>query len=125
MSRWGVASGGCKPEVKELPLKGTGEARCKPPRGRAWLRDRMVSSNKAGFNLRESLPLPRYILHTWRDAPGLRGSDRIQGCYGFPRMTEDGQGHVPSQRMLRVNWFYPLAGRDTAKSGMGCQETAT
>jgi hypothetical protein len=25
-SPWGVASGGCKPEVKELPLKGTREA---------------------------------------------------------------------------------------------------
>jgi hypothetical protein len=30
MSRWGVASAGCKAEVKELPLKGTGEARCRP-----------------------------------------------------------------------------------------------
>jgi hypothetical protein len=26
MSPWGVASGRCKPEVKQLPLKGTGEA---------------------------------------------------------------------------------------------------
>ena len=63
----------------------------------------MVSSNKAGFNLRESLPLPRYTLHTWHDAPGLRGSDRIQWHYGFQRMTEDGQWHVPSQRMSGVN----------------------
>jgi hypothetical protein len=70
-------------------------------------------------DLRESLPLPRYILHTWRDAPGLRGSDCIQGCYGFPRMTEVGHFHVPAQRMSGVNWSYPLAGRDTAKSGMG------
>ena len=56
ISRWGVASGGGIPEVKKLPLKGTGEARCKPPRGRAWLRDRMVSSNEVGFNLRETSP---------------------------------------------------------------------
>jgi hypothetical protein len=42
-SRWAVASGGCKPGVKQLALKGTGEARCKPPRGRAWLRECMVS----------------------------------------------------------------------------------
>jgi hypothetical protein len=82
----------------------------------------MVSSNKAGFNLREIGPLPRYILHTWRHAPGLRGSDRIQWYRHFQRMTEDGQAHVPSQRMPRVNWFYPLVGRDTAKSGMGCFE---
>jgi hypothetical protein len=32
---WGVAAGGCYPAVKELPLKGTGEARCRPPRGQA------------------------------------------------------------------------------------------
>ena len=25
MSRWGVAAGGCKPAVKELPLKGNRE----------------------------------------------------------------------------------------------------
>jgi hypothetical protein len=43
MSPWGVAAGGCKPAVKQLPLKGTGEARCKPPRRRAWLRKCMVS----------------------------------------------------------------------------------
>lgn len=32
MSRCGVASALCKAEVKELPLKGIGEARCRPPR---------------------------------------------------------------------------------------------
>jgi hypothetical protein len=46
MSRWGVASGGCKPEVKKLPLKGTREARCKPPRRGAWLRTHMVSKRR-------------------------------------------------------------------------------
>ena len=44
LSPWGVASGGCKPEVKELPLKGTGAARCRPPRCQAWLRDHMAST---------------------------------------------------------------------------------
>jgi hypothetical protein len=43
MSPWGVASRGGTLEVKELPLKGTGEARCQPPRGPAWLRTSMVS----------------------------------------------------------------------------------
>jgi hypothetical protein len=46
MSPWGVASGGCNPEVKKLLLKGTGEARGKPPRGRAWLRTHMVSQRR-------------------------------------------------------------------------------
>jgi hypothetical protein len=43
LSRWGVASGGCKPEVKKLPLKGTREVRCKPPRRGAWLRTHTAS----------------------------------------------------------------------------------
>src|SRR5215217_4594783 len=45
-SPWGVASGGCKPEVKELPLKGTGAARCRPPRCQAWLRDHRASTRR-------------------------------------------------------------------------------
>jgi hypothetical protein len=43
MSRWAVASRGCILEVKELALKGTREARGKPPRRGAWLRKSMVS----------------------------------------------------------------------------------
>ena len=69
MSRWGVASGGCKPEVKQLPLKGTGEARCKPPRRQAWLRGYKVSSNEASVDLRETYPLSRNILHSPRMRP--------------------------------------------------------
>ena len=42
MSLWDVAPGGCKPGVKQLSLKGTSEARCKPPRRWAGLRGRMV-----------------------------------------------------------------------------------
>jgi hypothetical protein len=43
--------------VSSMPLKGTGEARGKPPRGPAWLSNRMVSSNKADFDLRGMQPL--------------------------------------------------------------------
>jgi hypothetical protein len=46
MSPWGVVVGGCKPAVKELPLKGIRAARCRPPRSGAWLRDRMVSAHE-------------------------------------------------------------------------------
>lgn len=34
MNRWGVAAGGCKPAVKELPLKGTGEGNAGPQEAR-------------------------------------------------------------------------------------------
>jgi hypothetical protein len=98
-SPWGVASGGCTPEVKKLPLKGTGEARCRPPRGRAWLRDRMVSTNKAGVNLRETTPLPRNILHNPALATGLtRGSDRVQRQIMIRRTTEADGYRMPAKR---------------------------
>jgi hypothetical protein len=47
--------------VSSMPLKGTGEPRGKPARGPAWLRDHMVSSNEAGFNLRGIQPLSQYF----------------------------------------------------------------
>jgi hypothetical protein len=33
----------------------------KPPKGQAWLRDRMVSSNEADFNLRGMRPPSQYL----------------------------------------------------------------
>ena len=39
------------PRVQHAPER-YGEARGKPPRRRAWLRDHKVSSNEVGFNLR-------------------------------------------------------------------------
>jgi hypothetical protein len=48
----GLSRIGRSVSVSSMPLKGTGEARGKPPRGQAWLRDRMVSSNEADVNLR-------------------------------------------------------------------------
>jgi hypothetical protein len=116
----GRSVSGMHPRGEKAAPERPSEARCKPPRGWAWLRDRMVSANEAGINLREKPPLPRNILHTWRDAPGLRGSDCIQ-CGGLAqRMAEAGHRKGPARKAARGHWFYPLAGRDTAKSGMGC-----
>jgi hypothetical protein len=56
MSPWAVAPGGCKPGVKKLALKGTGEARCKPPRGRAWLRKHMMSKRSDKRPTRNRVP---------------------------------------------------------------------
>jgi hypothetical protein len=42
----GLSRTGRSVPVSSMPLKGTGEARGKPPRGPAWLRDRMVSQTK-------------------------------------------------------------------------------
>jgi hypothetical protein len=59
LSPWDVASGGCKPEVKKLPLKGTREARCKPPRGGAWLRTHTVSKRRNERPTGKSAPVSR------------------------------------------------------------------
>ncbi len=53
----GLSRAGRSVPVSSMPLKGTGEARGKPPRGRAWLRDRMVSSHEVDCNLRGKAPL--------------------------------------------------------------------
>jgi len=53
-----VAPAGCKAGVKELARKATGEMRSRPSRRRGWLRDHMASANEAGFDLRETGPLP-------------------------------------------------------------------
>ena len=39
----GLSETGRSVLVSSMPLKGPGEARGKPPRGRAWLREQMVS----------------------------------------------------------------------------------
>jgi hypothetical protein len=53
----GLSGIGRSVPVSSMPLKGTGEARGKPPRCPAWLRDHMVSPNEAGLNLRGTTPL--------------------------------------------------------------------
>jgi hypothetical protein len=53
----GLSRTGRSVPVSSMPLKGTGAARGKPPRGRAWLRDRRVSSHEVGVNLRGIRPL--------------------------------------------------------------------
>jgi hypothetical protein len=120
MSPWGVASGGCKPEVKKLPLKSTGEARCKPPRGRAWLKDRMVSENEAGFNLRETFPLPRNTLHSLEVMAQADTGQRSHPMSSMHLKDDRGwTGHGASPKDVRGHLKYPLTDRDTAKSGMG------
>jgi hypothetical protein len=65
-----------------MPLKGSGEARGKPPRGRAWLRDRMVSSHEVAFNLGGTSPLAQDLTRwasewcqvLWRISLTLRSS---------------------------------------------------
>jgi hypothetical protein len=126
MSRWGVASAGCKAEVKELPLKGTGEARCRPPRGQAWLRGRRVSPHEANATYGKFPPCHGISCIPVRGTlTGPRGSDRTRrdttaplgyrGCRVSHGSPKDEAGHL----------LYPASGRDTAERGMGWSVIAT
>ena len=66
--------------------KRSGEVRCKPPKCRAWLRDRMVSAREAGIDLRETLPLPRNILHS-REIGTLADTGQRPYPKGGPRLV--------------------------------------
>ena len=104
------------------PERGTGETRCRRSRGQAGLRDDMVSSNEAGFNLREKVPLPRNTLHSLGYRPGftrqrtnLTGRPSASGCRGWllsATSSKDEKGRPD----------YHFSVRDTAKSGIGCKD---
>jgi len=53
----GLSGAGHSDPVSSMPLKGTSEARGKPPKCWAWLRGRMVSPNEVVFDLRGKTPL--------------------------------------------------------------------
>jgi hypothetical protein len=58
-------------------------------------------------DLREKGPLPRYILHTRPQQPGLRGSDRIRRDFGIRRMTEAWYYHVQARKDVRGQLVLP------------------
>jgi hypothetical protein len=68
-------------------------------------------------DLREIEPLPQ-DLAWW-------GSDRTPWGSHLPRVTEDGEKRIPSQRILEANLKDPLVGRDAAERGMGQQYVTT
>jgi hypothetical protein len=75
----------------------------------------MVSANKAGFDLRETFPLPRNILHRWGvvtpSDTGQRASlkDTPEGYRGWSH-------HDTSPKALTGYLHYPVSARDTAES---------
>jgi hypothetical protein len=57
----GLSRAGRSVSVSSMPLKDTDETRGKPSRRRVWLKEHMVSSNEAGFDLRGMRPLPQHL----------------------------------------------------------------
>ena len=95
------------------------EARSRPPRGRAWLRGRMVSHSQADFDLRENQPPSRNTLLT-REI-----GTRVHGTADEPddHLTVGGyrsrQFQSAGTKVEAGHLNYPAPVRDTAKSGMG------
>jgi hypothetical protein len=83
----------------------------------------MVSASEASFNLRESLPLPRNILHTRE-----RDAHRYTGQRTSPRTHVSSTGyqtwllHSTKLKVSAGYLNYPADVRDTAKSGMGYRD---
>lgn len=95
-----------------MPLKGSGEARGKPPRCRAWLRDRMVSSNEADLDLRGkaapvSTPCPM----------GQSVSVRTYRRF-VPRSTVAYLA-MATRRMTWINLTYPMSTEKPTIVGIG------
>jgi hypothetical protein len=102
----GLSRAGCSVPVSSMPLKGSGEARGKPPVCRAWLRDRMVSSNEAGLDLRGMPPLSQHLA-------------RWDSQWWGNSHTEVAQGHIATQRMTWVNLMYPMPAEEPRYAGIG------
>jgi hypothetical protein len=58
--------------VSSMPLKGSGETRGKPSRGRAWLRDHLVSANECATKRNDEMEGNSHSLY--------QGGDELLGC---------------------------------------------
>jgi hypothetical protein len=80
----------------------------------------MVRTNEADFNLRETDPPSRNILHSQRPPLDTREGERTHVCIHagvkLPRFVKPTD---EPQRSQPVHLHYPVGARDTAKSGMG------
>ena len=80
----------------------------------------MVSSNEAGFNLRESMLLPRNILHAVKSGSRIHEAANEPDDCKASRLIEFREASYLNQRLRQANLIYPVSIRDTAKSGIGC-----
>lgn len=83
----------------------------------------MVSPYKAGFNLRETLPLPRNTLHSCEAMAHESTGQRMNSLckYSSEGVTYTGCHKRPIFRVEAGHLYYPASIRDSAKSGLGCR----
>jgi hypothetical protein len=98
------------------------EARCRPPRGCAWLRSDMVSSNEVGFNLRENQTLPRNTLHSCEWCHGYTGQQMNSATCKWVKELPKLRIPVfqPKVEVSHLNYLTSIW--DITKSGMGCSD---
>jgi len=79
----------------------------------------MVSPNEASFDLRETRPLSRNILHSQESCPDHTGQRMNQERRYHPTGCRDWLFLSTSQKVSIGHLTYPIDIRDTAKSGIG------
>ena len=84
----------------------------------------MVSSYKAGFNLRETVPLPRNILHACEVVAHESTRQRMNLlCKCSSQEAIFAGFHTrPVIKVEAGHLHYPASIRDSAKSGLGCRD---
>jgi hypothetical protein len=82
----------------------------------------MVSTNKVGFNLRESPPLSRNMLHNQAGTLVETGQRTNQKTCIASTDFRGWSFWCTSQKESAGNLNYPVDVRDTAKSGTGCHD---
>ena len=103
--------------VSSMPLKGSGEARGKPPRSRAWLSNRMVNPSEVGFNLRGISPPARYLAR-W-------AGQWWEMDVRVVSHTMIAEPLIAVKRMAWAHLIYPMPTEARAVARMGCMVTTT
>jgi len=86
----------------------------------------MVSPNEASFNLRESFPLSRNMLHSRELTTLADTGQRTNHSFGcLMNGYRDWRFCLSSPKVSTSHLIYLVEVRDTAKSGMGCLVIAT
>jgi hypothetical protein len=75
---------------------------------------------RQGVNLREKAPRPHNILHnSWIATVSNMGLRPNPNEPLFRRVTKSGQEEISLKKVTTGHPYYPVVGRDTAKSGLG------
>ena len=113
----GLSGAGRSVSVSSMPLKGTGEARCKPPRGRAWLRESHGEYNEVDFRPTGKMPPVTSYLAYLMGQSWSTGQLPHRVVYRFQRMTEVDMHDSSLTDVRGEPESYPLPSREPRRAG--------